>query len=167
MNRHLIYFITVAFISNVYANDTILVDEEELKKWGYLSTKSSRKDEYKKLNELEGEISYRHQSIKSIRKIPGYEHHYYYYTLSEECFFNSIKAFKRKLSFGFLDDKDYRVGEINGKCIYIVDTAAKLGTFEEQSRIFKLFVLYMEKERHNQALNSQPSAAGTPKSGAH
>lgn len=128
------------------ASEAQLIDEKTIQQWGYSTLSSSPHPDYHAINDLEGETSLRYQGIKSKKPVKGMANTYYYFSLSEECFSNKFKAIKRRLSLGLLDDKDYRLGEIDGNCVRIVDTAAKFGTFEEQPRIHRLFNEYLDQK---------------------
>lgn len=138
--------IGLCFSSMLYTEEKQLVDEKTIQQWGYSTLSSSPQPDYHAINDLEGEISLRYQGIKSNKPVKGMKNTFYYFSLIEECFSNKLKAMKRRLSLGLLDDKDYRLGKLDGNCVRIVDTAAKFGTFEEQPRIHRLFNQYLDRK---------------------
>ncbi len=123
----------------VNAGDEKFIEEKEIKKWGYSTLKSERK--------LTDGVKIQYQLIKSIKEAPGMENTYYYYSLKQECFTNIFSAVKRKTSLLFLGEKEYKLSELSGKCIRIIETSANFSTFKEQPRIFSLFNKYLNNEK--------------------
>lgn len=136
------YFISILLIFltsfPIFAGNEQLVKEKEINKWGYKTL--SYNEEYSDNNTT------KIQSIKSIKHAPGFEDHYFYYRLSEEFYSSYLQALRRKMGLIFiLDEKDYTLSELEGKCVRIINTSAKFATFNEQVRIFKLFNKYLDE----------------------
>ncbi len=122
---------------SIFAGNAQLVEEKEIEKWGYQTQSYQEEKTDNKVNKT--------QVIKSIKQAPSLEDHYYYYSLSEECYSSRISAIKRKMGLIILDEKDYTFSELEGKCVRIINTSANFATFDEQPRIFKLFNKYLDK----------------------
>ena len=135
------YIISTLFIFlasySIFAGNAQLVEEKEIEKWGYQTQSYQEEKTDNKVNKT--------QVIKSIKQAPSLEDHYYYYSLSEECYSSRISAIKRKMGLIILDEKDYTLSELEGKCVRIINTSANFATFDEQPRIFKLFNKYLDK----------------------
>ncbi len=135
------YIISLLFIflasNSVFADSVQLVKEKEIKKWGYQTLSYQEENFDNKTTKT--------QVIKSIKQAPGLEDHYYYYSLSEECYSSYIPAQKRKMGLIILDEKEYTLSELEGKCVRIINTSAKFAMFNEQPRIFTLFNKYLDE----------------------
>lgn len=116
----------------------MLIDENTIQDWGY-KTQSFRKETNKR-------TTIRYQSIKSLKQAKGLENHYYYYSLSQECYSGYFSAITRRIGLLVTDEKDYTLSELSGKCVRICNTRANFATFKEQPRIFKLFNKYLDNK---------------------
>ena len=136
INAIIIFLILLPTLVN--AGDEKLIEEKEIKKWGYSTLKFEQTSN-------DG-VKIQHQLIKSIKEEPGMKNTYYYYSLKQECFTSIFSAVKRKISLLFLGEKEYKLSELSGKCIRIIETSANSSTFKEQPRIFSLFNKYLNNE---------------------
>jgi len=122
-----------------------LVDEIEINKWGYTTTSYIFSNREMYIVET--------QIINSKKHAPSLKNHYYTYSLVLECYPEYYLAFKRKLGLIILDEKDYTLSDLSGKCVRIINTAAKFATYKELPRIFSLFEKNLEKIHLNKVLN--------------
>ena len=129
---------TYSFSFYCNADNAFLIDDNTLHNWGY-KTQSFKK-------EINQRGTIRHQFIKSLKQAKGLENHYYYYSLSQECYSGYFSALARRIGLLVTDEKDYTLSELSGKCVRICNTSANFATFNEQPRIFKLFNKYLNNK---------------------
>jgi hypothetical protein len=131
MEQKYIILISMLIPALPYAKGTQLIDERQIEQWGYYTLSHEKK--------LDDNATVMKQLIKSKKEAKGMENHFYYFTLSQICFMNSVAAQKRKSSLVVLEEKDYRLVALSEKCVLTINAIAKFATFKEQPRVFMLF----------------------------
>lgn len=143
MKYKTILLISILLTTLALANDTKLIEEQEINKWGYTTISFE--------NKISNGVEKKEQIIKSKKEAPGMENTYFYYSLSEQCFGDIFSAIKNKMGLLFRGEKDYLLSELTGKCVRVIDTSASFSAFNERTRIFSLFNKYLNNESHNKS----------------
>ncbi len=148
-------FLLSGINSITYGNPvgTPIVQETELTKWGYKSTKSNLVQQSKWEIDNFGSASKHHQKIKSTQEVTGWADAYYRFTITRIVFQNDASAQKRlkeiyahppEVNTKMQPEYTLRKGFRKGKTVYFIATDVVKFEREELPRVFELLKAYKE-----------------------